>query len=350
MQDAHGTSLLDQGREEFSGGFRPLLLWRDRRRILADPVVAARPRPPLANGPLRFALALGLTPLLIVAWLTSALVGLLPDAPQESRLESRSAAIIEALQPQFPLSTPADVDSLSRAIARRRLSPEARELGREAFPLAFFQPLLPHAERRAALEAWAGRVRASGLPRLQQDVVIARVLDSAYATQRGDRFMAEVQRNVAEGGPLMQFLAAMSLIASAWLFGQTVRGDVRFTHAERADSFYLYYTTSRVFWFLPAQTLTYGVLSFASASGNAGLMQTAQAAMMILGAASFVYLMAGAAPMARALADGQPASRGATWAVAWRMFAASMVSTFLVFTAMGLMGVVVGFVSAMQAG
>ena len=348
MDEAEGASLLRQGHEELSGGFHPLRLWRDRRRILAEPEIAARPRPPLANGPLRFALALGLTPLLVVAWLTAALVELLPgERPAAVGMAFRSAAVIAALEPQFPLSTPADIDSLSRSMRRRELSPEAQALAREAMPLAYFRPALSLEERRAQLEAWAGRVRASGASRLQQDVLIAQFLDSAYAMRRGDKVMAQIQRNISEGGPLMQVLTVLSLISSAWLFGQMVRGDARFVHAPRSDAFYLYYTTSRVFWFLPAQTLAYGVVSYGSAADDAALMQAGQVALLTLGVLSFVWLMAGSAPMARALAGG-PAGRGATWAVAWRMVVASAVSAFLLMTAMALVGMVVGVVAAID--
>lgn len=92
MNDGGEPSLLAAGREELTGGFHPLLLWRDRKRILAQPEIAAQPRPALANSPMRFALALSLTPLLVVGWLTSVAVATCCRASGPNAAASSTAA------------------------------------------------------------------------------------------------------------------------------------------------------------------------------------------------------------------------------------------------------------------
>lgn len=347
MKDGSEVSLLAAGSDELTGGFHPLRLWRDRRRILAEPAVAARPRPPLANAPMRFALALGLTPVLVVAWLASMAVALLPgERPERGGLEFRSEAVIRVLEPALGLD-PAGVAALAGTIKRRQLVPEARTLGKEADGLVFFQPALDNTERGARLAAWLARLRASAVPREQQDILLAKLLDSAYDMRRGDRLFGEISRSVSEGGPMLQFMTLSSLITSAWLFGQMLRGDARFVHAERGDRFYLYYTTSRMFWFVPAQTLAYGVVSFGSASGNAALMQGGQLALFAVGGASLLWLLAGSRQMARALADAPHAAMRDAWSVAWRMVVAMTVSMIVMSMVFGLIGAAIGLGAAL---
>ena len=347
MNDVGEPSLLAAGREELTGGFHPLLLWRDRQRILARPEIAAQPRPPLANAPMRFALALGLTPLLVVGWLTSVVVGLLPgERTERGGIEYRSETVIAALQPQLPGLSHEQLDTLRRSVPRSERLPEATTLADEAAGVAFFQPLLEPAQRRAELEAWAGRVRASSLPRAQQDMVFARILDSAHDMRRGDALMGALSRNVAEGGPLMQFLTLLSLIFGAWLFGQMLRGDARFPRADRGDSFYLYFTTSRLFWFVPAQAVAYGLVSYASASGNLGVMRSAQFLLMSVAAASMLYLVAGSRTMARALGGTGDVQPGGAWAICWRMLVAMAVASVVILFVCALVGIIVGIFSA----
>jgi hypothetical protein len=344
MNDGGGRSLLADGREELIGGFHPLLLWRDRQRILADPAIAAEPRPPLANAPMRFALSLGLTPLLLVAWLVSVVVGLLPGTTvTRGGFEFRSETVIEALTPQLPGASHAQLNELRRSL---RLSPEARAFATEAASLAFIEPTLAPEERRAALEAWAQRVRASALPRTVQDVVFAHLLDTAHDLRPADELMGSFMRNLAEGGPLMQFLTIASLILSSWLFGQMVRGDARFGRAARSEAFYLYYTTSRLFWFLPAQALAYGLVSYASASGDGGVMRSAQIVSLAVSVATLLYVLAGSRQMARALAGSGVLPPRGGWSIGWRMLVAWGVSTFLVLLGFLLVGAVMGFTAA----
>lgn len=348
MNEAREPSLLVAGREELTGGFHPLRLWRDRQRILAQPEIAAQPRPPLANAPMRFALALSLTPMLVIAWLTSMAVGLLPgDRPERGGIEYRNETVIAALAPQLPGLDHAQLDALRRSVPRSSRPPESKALIDEAAAVAFFRPMMEPAQRRAELQSWALRVRASPLPRAQQDVAFAHILDSAYDMQRGDALMGGLSRNLSEGGPLMQVLTLVSLIFSAWLFGQMLRGDARFDRAGRSEAFYLYYTTSRVFWFLPAQALAYGLVSYASATADAGLMRSGQTLLMSIAGASVIYLLAGSRTMARALGgDGEVPPRGA-WAIAWRMLVAMGVSSVVILLLFALFGVLVGVLSAM---
>jgi hypothetical protein len=346
MSDADGVSLLDESRHELTGGFHPLLLWRDRQRILAQPEIAAQPRPPLANAPLRFALALSLTPMLLVAWLVSFAVGLLPgERPERFGLEYRSDAVIEALAPHLPGVDRARLDALAHSMRRRAMAPEAARLAAEAQSLIFFRTMMPAAERQAELETWAGKLRASSVPRSQQDVLLAQMLDAAHDMRRGDQVFGEITRSVSEGGPLMQFLSVVSMLASAWLFGQMLRGDARYPNAARSDGFYLYYSTSRVFWFLPAQALAYGLVSYGSATGSAALMYWGQGVMMTIALASVAYLLAGSRRMASALAGGQT-PRGGAWSIGWRMVVAMSVSSLLMMFAFAIVGAVVGFASA----
>ena len=65
--------------------------------------------------------------------------------------------------------------------------------------------------------------------------------------------------------------------------------------------------------------------------------------MMLLSAASLVYLLAGAPQMARALAAGQ-APRGGAWAIAWRMLVALGVASIAILMLFGVTGAVAGFI------
>jgi hypothetical protein len=348
MDEGKSGSLLADGRDEFTGGFHPLLLWRDRQRILARPDITVQPHPPLANAPLRFALTLSLTPLLVIAWLASSMVSLLPgERSERGGIEYPSATVIEALQSQLPQLGPAQLDELRRSVPRSARAPEASAFAQEASRIAFFQPSLEPAERRAELRAWAQRVRASSLPRVQQDAVLAEILDSAHDLRRIDSLLGGVSRNLSEGGPLMQFLSIVSLISSTWLFGQMVRGDARFPAAARGEALYLYYTTSRLFWFVPAQALAYGMVSYASASDDAALLRSAQVLSMTVGVASLLYVLAGSREMARALGGGTEAPRGGAWAIGWRMLVAMTVTTIVLGFCFFVLGIVVGFVRAM---
>jgi hypothetical protein len=207
----------------------------------------------------------------------------------------------------------------------------------------FLQPMATSDQRRAALQSWVARLRASTLPLPQQQALVARFLHVAYAMRRGDGFSIGIARNVSEGGPLLQVLTVVSLVLGSWLFAQTLRGDARFPNAARADAFYLYYSSSRLFWFIPAQTLAYGAISFASASGDEALLQGGRFVMVLLSAASLAYLLLGAPQMARALAAGD-AARGAAWSVAWRVLVSLVVASLTLMMLFAVIGAVAGFV------
>ena len=350
MDEGKRESLLLESRDEVTGGFNPLLLWRDRQRILADPEIAARPRPPLANAPLRFALALTLTPLLLVAWLSSLLVGWDPgsEAPL-GPIEARSAVTIEVLAAELPgLGTEKEVEVLARSIRPRDMVPEAGTLRNEALQSLLMQMPISADERRRRMQDWAEQVRASSLTAPHQDVLIAQVLHLAHRVRPGDRISAAVMRNVVEGGPVMQAISVLGLLLGAWLFGQTLRHDARFQHAARADRFYLYYTTTRMFWFLPAQALAYGISSYASASGDADMFVSAQTLSLLVSLASFVYLLVGSGTMARALAGkGQPLPRLAAWSIGWRL-TASMGAALLALMLAGIVIVAILGIAAIE--
>lgn len=338
MDQGKRGSLLAEGRDEMTDGFNPLLLWRDRRRILAQPEIAAAPRPPLANSPLRYALALSLTPLLLVAWLTSLLVDLTPRALIEpGPIEARSAVTIEVLGAELPGLDREQTKVLARSIRRKDMVPEAQPLAESARQILSWEPFMPAAERRAAMRDWVARVRASPLTAPHQDVLIAQLLHVAHVTRPADRLNGNLLRSIAEGGTVMQVLSVVSLLLGAWLFGQTLRSDARFQHAARADRFYLYYTTSRIFWFLPAQTLAYGIGSYASATADVAMFDSASRLSMLISLASVLYLLAGAGIMARALAGSPPAPPPhAAWSIGWRLVV-SMLTSLLVVMVLGML-------------
>jgi hypothetical protein len=326
MDEGKRESLLLESRDEMTGGFNPLQLWRDRQRILADPEIAARPRPALANAPVRYALALTLTPLLLVAWLSSLLVGWTPgEQGKMGPVEARSAVTIEVLAAELPELDAAQVKALAFSV---RLGAEARALLKAAADNLIWQPVQEAAQRRETMIDWVARVRRSSLRADEQRVLIAQVLHVAQRILPADRVSAAGLRNVSEGGPLMQLISVFGLLLSAWIFGQTLRHDPRFQHAARAERFYLYYTSTRIFWFLPAQALAYGLASYASAAGDATMFVSAQSFSLAISAAIGLYLLAGARAMARALAGAHmPLPRHAGWTIGWRMTVATAVAT-----------------------
>jgi hypothetical protein len=342
MSEASHSSLLHETGNELTGGFNPLLLWRDRQRILAQPALAARPRPPLGNGPLRFALALGFTPVVVFGWLMSAAVDWLPERSAALDDASRSA-FMHVLQAEMPHLSAHDVDRLAAANPPERLPPPSMRLVLDGKTAVFMQPMLTPEGRAERARAWLAKVRAAPLPRQHQDAVIAKVLDTAYDVRRGDAIAGALSRNLQEGGPAAQLLGLLSVVLGAWLFGKTLQGDARFAHAERAGQFYLYYGTSRLFWFLPALTVCYGVGAFASASGDERLMLLSQAVSIAISLGSFIYLLGGSAAMARALAGDQPPARGATWSIGWRLTAALAGASVVLGVLLGIVGMVIGF-------
>jgi hypothetical protein len=332
MDESKRESLLLEGSDEMTGGFNPLLLWRDRQRILAEPEIAARPRPPLSNAPVRYALALTLTPLLLVAWLSSLLVDGYPGRESAyGPIDARFGVTIEVLSRELPgLSTEA-VKVLARSIRPRDMVAEAGILRADATRALLWQPMMAPEARQRRMHDWVARVRASRLTLPHQDVLIAQVLHPAQTLQPADRINAALMRSVAEGGPVMQAISVLSLLLAAWLFGQTLRHDARFRHAARADRFYLYYSTTRMFWFLPAQTLAYGVVSYASAAGDAQMFLSAQTVSLLISLASFVYLLAGSRTMAQALAGAdRPLPPAVAWAIGWRVAAAMAAAMWVV--------------------
>lgn len=339
-------SLIAAGRDELTGGFHPLRLWRDRRRVLAEPVVAARPNPPLANAPLRFSLALHLTPILLISWLVGLIVDLTPNRPPAlSQLEVRSVTLIEAIEPELGGLSREAVFALGKR--RQDAAPdELKPLQARLRELVVTPPTESYAERRARVDAWVRDVRASSLPEDAQRQLLANGLSMGYRLRNADVVLGRVQRNAAEGGPVLQVSMLLAALLGAWLFRQTLQGDARFVHAARADRFYLYYSTSRMFWFIPLQTLAYGVGAYGSALGRNDLLHAGQVGSTLVGAAAMVWVLLGSRQMARALSEDPQASLSAAWAVGWRQLAAMVGSFVLLAAVAAVLAVVVAIAAA----
>jgi hypothetical protein len=342
-------NLVQEYRREYVGGFHPLQLWRDRRAILANPEIAVRAHPPLANAPVRFALSFGLVPILAIGWCMSQLVEVLyPERERSGVVEQVAEPVRQVLREALADLDDAQLAALAKSVPRTQLDPAAAPLWKEAreaatAPASINQDM--SATRRDAARAWLDAVRASPLDPGQQRVLIAKAHEMSRQTSRLNRFVNDFTRSVAEGGPVMQAIGAAGMLLGAWLFGQTVRGDPRFPLAVRADRFYLYYGTSLLFWFLPATAVAYGVGSFASAAGNTELYRLNQGVMIAIAATSMVYLLAHSGRIARVLAGGELA-RGMAFAVAWRLLAALFAAQVCLMVVGMILGVIGGVLFA----
>jgi hypothetical protein len=341
MSGPRDASLVAEYRREFGSGFHPLKLWRDRRAILAEPVLAARQDPPLANAPVRYALSLSLAPMLFVGWMMSLLVDLAyPDRERAGLHDGLFVSTQQRLGEELPGLDAEAVKQLAGTIPIEQMPASASQLRDKLARIMSRANRIDVTELNAQMEGWIREVQSSELDAAQQRVMMAKALAASRYGEKLLRRVGTMQRSVLEGGPMMQVLGVFGTLLGAWLFGQMVRGDSRFVHAERADRFYLYYIPSRMFWFLPAGALAYGIVSFASATGNTGLMSYAQSGQLLVAGGALLYLLLHARDMARALCDAAPAPRGVAFAVAWRLLAAQAVAmvaivlvTFLLFAA-----------------
>ena len=344
-------SLLQEYRSEFTQRFRALQLWNDRRRILAEPAVAAQVSPPLANSPVRFALSLQLVPVLFIGWLVSALVGLVvSDDERVDAYASKLNPAIELLDERLGHRSKQEVDDLAREAGVQHMHPQANALWMELVKAIAFHATNDSTRVRDGVAAWLQHLEASPLSAEHRLVLEAKALRFIRGQGESEKFRDTIMRSVTEGGVAMQLISVFSLLFSAWLLGQTLRGDPRFVLAARADRFYLYYSTSLVFWFLVAKVLCFGVTSFAYASGKPALFVGSQSVQMLVGLAAAVWLVSRSGEMARVLCDANPAPKGATFAIAWRIVVTMLVSLIVVLAICLFIGLAIGIVVGMMRG
>jgi hypothetical protein len=343
MGEQSASGLVREYRREFGSGFRPLRLWRDRRRILAEPALAAQSAPPLSNAPVRFALSLQLIPILTIGWAVSAVVGVL--VPDEARQgESASGPIIEVLAARLPGLDDARLDRLGAAASADRLPPGARELAAEARRqlVRSGSPLLLHPapdDNRAFARAWLRKVDSAALEDGQRRALIARIVLEAKVDARKSRMLQELVRSANEGGPVLQVVGAFNLLLSAWMFAWLFQRDGRFAAAVHADRFFLYYTSSLLFWFLPLGALLYGANSYASAIGNTSMVLRINLAMQIVGIGQLAWLLWHAPEVARALGAEEPSPSRLVLITGWRLLLAYVLSTLALMAAVALLAI-----------
>lgn len=344
-------SLLQEYRREFSRSFAPLQLWNDRRRILADPATAAQAPSPLANSPVRFALSLQLFPILFIGWLISALVGMaVSDEQRRDAYAGKLAPAIALLEER--LGHPADepLKDMARQIRVQHMHPQASALWFDLLKIVSLRTLGQHAPVRDAVADWLQRLDASEVSDEHRGVLMAKTLRYLRSQSEGEKFQDTLVRSITEGGVLMQVVGVFSLLFSAWLLGQMLRGDPRFVLAQRADRFYLYYSTSLIFWFLLAKVTSFGVGSFAYAAGKPALFNVSQIAQSVIALGAMAWLLSHSGAMARVLCDAQVAPKGAAYSVAWRIVVASVVSIVVMLVVGAVLGLAAGIASAMLRG
>ena len=344
-------SLLREYQREFSNKFAPLQLWSDRRRILADPAIAAQSPSPLANSPVRFALSLQLVPILFIGWLVSALVGLVVS--DEQRVDAYAGKLAPAIALlEEHMGHPADepLAETARQAGVQHMHPQAKALWFDLVKIVALRATGDDATVRDSAADWLQRLEASEVSREHRDVLKAKALRYLRSQRDGGKFQDTVMRSLTQGGVLMQVTGVFSLLFSAWLLGQMLRGDARFVLAQRADRFYLYYSTSLIFWLLLAKLAFFGVGSFAYAAGKPALFNLSQAAQLATALVTMIWLLWHSGVMARVLCDAQVAPKGAAFSVAWRIVVASVVSVIVMTVVGGVVGLAAGIASSMLRG
>jgi hypothetical protein len=336
-------SALDDYRATFGNRFDLRQLWRDRKAILAQPRIAAEPAPPLSMSPLRFALTLAVLPMLALGWASSQLATLAyPDGRPPSATEAIARAI-EAPLESFLL--PADADRIAawgrvKSATLPAASVALYENGKQR--LTTTPTKIDAVAARQAVDAFVLELSQSGLSTEQRNIVAAKLLLRTRIARRLEGFGSGLMRSFFEGGAAAQAVGALSLLVSAWMFRRFVRRDARFARRERADQFYLYYVTSRLFWLSLLSIVCYGVVAFASASADVVLMSRANSVNQLLLVVSLVYLLARSREIARALSDGDELPAGATRSIAWRMLLSQLLANIAVIAVALLLGIVVG--------
>lgn len=349
MENPSDPSLLHEYRSEFAGRFHPLLLWNDRRRILADPAIAAQTPSPLANSPVRFALSLQLLPILFIGWLVGTLAGLIePGDGRVGVYAGKLAPAIELLEERLGPMPDAQLNDMARQAGVQQMHPQADPLWMDLVrSMSLRHAGGDLAQVRDVMTDWLRRLDVSDVSEEHRTVLTAKALRFVRQLQKNEKFLDKIMRSITEGGVLMQVMGVFSLLFCAWLLGQMLRGDARFPLATRADRFYLYYSTSHVFWFLLAKLLCFGIASFAYAAGNASLFSHMQTAQLLVGLGMAGWLISRSGEMARVLSDAQPAPKGAALAIGWRIVVAMTVSMVVMLVIALVIGMTAGMAMAM---
>ncbi len=352
MAEPSDPSLLQEYRSEFAGRFHPLRLWNDRRRILADPAIAAQPQPALANSPVRFALSLQLLPILFIGWLVGALTGLVePDDERAGVYAGKLAPAIALLEERIGPVPDAQLKDMARQAGVQHMHPQAESLWMELVRGMVFRNAAGDLTQVGDVTAsWLHRLDTSDIADEHRAVLAAKALRFVRGLQANEKLHDKVIRSVTEGGVLIQVMGVFSLLFCAWLLGQMLRGDARFPLAARADRFYLYYSTSHIFWFLLVKLLCFGVGSFAYAAGNAGLFTSMQTAQLLVGLGIAAWLLSRSGEMARVLCGAEPAPKGAAFAIGWRIVAAMTTSMIAIVVIALVVGFVAGIALSMLRG
>lgn len=332
----------------FGNSYNPRRLWRDRRAILAQPRIATETRPPLSLSPLRFALTLAVVPMLAIGWATAQLASVLyPDGRAPSAVETNARAIE---QPLIVFLADADADQIHAwsKIKRDVLPPDAARLydqGKQSLgpTSAAADPTLV----TQAISGFVSELQRSTLAPEQQRVVAAKLLRRVQARRHADAVLNAFMHSILEGGAAMQVIAAFTILLSAWTFRRLVRRDPRFPLGERADRLYLYYSTSRLFWLTMASIGSYGVISFASASGDAALLEQANTVSQWLALAALLYLLLFSRSLVRALRDDDALPRGSTWSIAWRLIAAQVLAMLALIVVAFVLGILLSIAAMM---
>lgn len=349
MEKPSDPSLLQEYRSEFAGRFNPLRLWNDRRRILADPAIAAQPQPPLANSPVRFALSLQLLPILFIGWLVGMVSGLIaPDGERANALSGKLIPAIELLEGRLGAMPDAELAEMAGKTSVKDMPAQADGLWMHMVRrMSFRHSMSEPAEVRDVMDDWLQRVQTSDLSEEHRAILEAKALRFLHRLQKNEKYHDKVMRSITEGGVLMQVIGVFTLLFGAWLLGQMLRGDARFSLAARADRFYLYYSTSQVFWLLMVKLLCFGVGSFAYAAGNVRLFSGAQMAQFVVAGITVLWLISRSGEMARVLCNADPAPKGAAFSIAWRMVVAMLVSTIVIVLVAVIVGIALGMVVSM---
>lgn len=350
MSEPRAPGAFEEYRTIFGNGFDLRRLWRDRQAILADPRACTAPWPPFHYPPLRFALTLVIVPMLALAWCTTQLAGLMYPDGRGPGVTERTALAAEAPLDAWLGHPDAATFRALHAPKLSELPPEHREFYDDARQAIGLKPGSgqgdPVAARRV-VDAFLAGIEAAPMDVARRRHLAAELLRDTRGLRRIEATITGLLRNFTEGGAGMQVLAALSLVVSAWLFGKSLQHDARFPRQRGGAALFLYYGTAKVFWFSVASMLAYGVIAFASASGNDPLMQRANWVSQGVAVASSLYLLLFSKRFALALRDDDgDLPRYAAASIAWRLVWTQVASFALVFATAALIGTVLGIAAA----
>lgn len=287
--------------------------------------------------------------MLAMAWCTSQLAGFLyPDGRPPTPVQAAALAAEAPLEAWLGNPDAAAFRAL-HAPKLSALPPEQRALYDQARAALSLKPgarALPAAQARAAAEDFLAKLQATPMDEARRRHLAAELLRDTRGLRRIDGAVAGMLHNFTEGGAGMQVAAALSLVVTAWLFGRSLRHDARFPRAAAGGALYLYYGTALLFWFSVASIVAYGVLAFASASGNTTLFERAGQASQAVAAVSTLYLLLFSRRFALALRDDAALPRNATLAIAWKLLWTQLASFALLMAAALLAGTLAGVAAA----